>query len=71
MTLFVGGPYHGRDFPIESTAKSLRLPDEEELDTYLGSAESDPGATGKHTWPFLYQLDESTDKPFYRYVIAD
>lgn len=69
MTLFVGGPYHGRDFPIEPMAKLLRLPQESELEAYLGPTESDPGATGKQDWPFLYQLEETTDKPFYRYVV--
>ena len=68
MALFVGGPYHGRDLPIEAMPQMLRLPRESELGTYLGTAEHDPGVTGKHDWPFLYRLDESLDKPFYRFV---
>ena len=70
MTLFVGGPYHGRDLPIEPISSWLRLPTESELDAYLGLSQEDPGATGKHEWPFLYRLEESTDKPFYRFEVS-
>ena len=68
MTLFVGGPYHGRVLPIEPFAGTLRLPAESELDALLGLAKQDPRATVDQDWPFLYQLDDSTDQPFYRYV---
>jgi hypothetical protein len=68
MTLFVGGPHDGRDLPIPPKAKWLRLPPEDELEAYLGLAESDPEVTGKQDWPYLYQLDESTDAPVYRLV---
>lgn len=71
MTLFVGGPYHGRDLPLETPPKMLRLPRESELSAYLGTAQADPGVTGKHDWPFIYHLDESLDKPFYRYVRSE
>jgi len=59
MTLFVGGPYHGRDLPIEPPlALTMRLPRENELDAFLNEAEQDPGATVKHDWPPLYRFVE-------------
>ena len=36
MTLFVGGPYHGRDLPIEPLARIIRMPIEKELDAFIG-----------------------------------
>lgn len=69
MTRFVGGPYDGRDLPIDSSmAKMLRLPRPEELGAFLGECEADPAVTGKLDWPFLYKLDETTTPPHYRFV---
>ena len=68
MTLFVGGPYHGRDLPIEPLARIIRLPKEQELDAFIGVAKSDPGTTANHDWPHLYELDQAIDKSFYRFI---
>jgi hypothetical protein len=66
--LFQGGPYDGRDLPIQPPfAKIMRLPGEKDLAAFLGTAEEDPGATGLQTWPYLYELDEDAKPSIYRF----
>lgn len=68
---FQGGPYDGRDLPIQPPlAQMMRLPREQELDAFLGTAEDDPGVTGLQVWPHLYELDNSVDPPVYRFKDA-
>ena len=65
---FEGGPYDGRDLPIQPPfPKLMRLPDEQEIDAFLGIAAEDPGATGQHDWPNNYELDEAEDPAVYRF----
>ncbi len=65
---FHGGPYNGRDLPIQPPLpKLMRLPQEKELDAFLGIVENDPGATGAQLWPYIYELDESVEPAVYRY----
>jgi hypothetical protein len=65
---FHGGPYNGRDLPIPPPlAKLIRLPQEQELDAFLGTAEEDPGLTGSQTWPYLYELDDGIQPAVYRF----
>ena len=41
--LFHGGPYDGRDLPIQPPlAKVMRLPRQQELDAFLSKSEDDP-----------------------------
>lgn len=69
--LFQGGPYDGRDLPIQPPfAKIMRLPREQELAAFLGTAEADPGVTGLQAWPYLYELDESGELAIYRFKNA-
>ena len=64
---FHGGPYDGRDLPIQPPfAKLMRLPREQELAAFLGTAEDDPGATGLQAWPYLYELYDG-EPPVYRF----
>ena len=68
---FQGGPYDGRDLPIQPPfAKMMRLPREQELAVFLGTAEADPGATGLQAWPYLYELDDSVEPSVYRFKDA-
>jgi hypothetical protein len=68
MTLFVGGPYHGKDLPMAQTPGDIRLPPVGEVDEYLDEERQRPGVTAKMDWPHLYKLDRSTNPPFYRFV---
>ena len=44
---FNGGPYDQRELPIQPPlTKLMRLPQETELDAFLGLVEHDPAATG-------------------------
>ena len=65
---FDGGPYDGRDLPIQPPSpKWMRLPSEGDLEAFLGITKDDPGATGEHDWPYIYELDESGDSAVYRF----
>ena len=65
---FNGGPYDQRDLPIQPPlARLMRLPQEQELDAFLGLVDSDPAATGLQMWPYLYELDDSVEPAVYRY----
>lgn len=65
---FQGGPYDERDLPISPPfAQVMRLPREQDLPAFLGSAEDDPGVTGLQSWPYLYELDESVEPAVYRF----
>ncbi|HUG71147.1 MAG TPA: hypothetical protein VMM76_25585 [Pirellulaceae bacterium] len=65
---FQGGPYDGRDFPIQPPlAKIMRLPPEKDLAAFFQIAEVDPGATGLQEWPYLYELDADAEPPVYRF----
>jgi len=65
---FHGGPYDGHDLPIQpSHAKFIRLPVEQELASFLGTVEEDPGATGSLAWPHLYELDDTAELAVYRF----
>jgi hypothetical protein len=69
MALFVGGPYDGFDLPVDPTlSRQVRLPPKDEIDDFVKARQKDPGATGKHHWPYLYELDSSTSPPCYRFV---
>lgn len=65
---FQGGPYDGRDLPIQPPfAKIMRLPREQDLAAFLGASVNDPGATGLQVWPYLYELDDDAVSPVYRF----
>ena len=65
---FNGGPYDQRDLPIHPPlTRLMRLPQEQELDAFLGLVEDDPAATGHQMWPYLYELDDSVEPAVYRY----
>ncbi|MEO8494053.1 MAG: hypothetical protein ABI614_03215 [Planctomycetota bacterium] len=65
---FQGGPYDGRDLPIDPPfPKIMRLPNEQDLADFLDSAVGDPGATGSQVWPYRYELDESVEPTVYRF----
>ena len=65
---FQGGPYDGRDLPIQPPlAQIMRLPPEQDLAAFLGTAQEDPGATGLQDWPYLYELDEEAEPSVYRF----
>ncbi len=65
---FHGGPYDGRDLPIQPPFPTLmRLPREQDLAAFLGTAEEDPGVTGLQAWPYLYELDDSVEPTVYRF----
>lgn len=65
MTLFVGGPYDGQDFPVDPLImQRLRLPVEERLDGFL----MDPMTSGDEEWPYLYQADTTVKPPVYRFM---
>lgn len=64
MTLFVGGPYHGRDMPVNPDLVTImRLPEVEEWDS-----QDDADATVKRICPHVYELDPELDPPTFRYV---
>lgn len=64
MTKFVGGPYDGRELPIEPEMSHLWLPPEEELDTFL----REPTTTARPGWLSRYWLDNSVEPPVYRFA---
>ncbi|MBC8356873.1 MAG: hypothetical protein H8E66_33295 [Planctomycetes bacterium] len=65
---FQGGPYDGRDLPIQPPfATLMRLPREQDLAAFLGSAEEDPGVTELQAWPHLYELDKSVEPAVYHF----
>ncbi|HUG66634.1 MAG TPA: hypothetical protein VMM76_02710 [Pirellulaceae bacterium] len=65
---FNGGPYDERDLPLQPPlARLMRLPQEQELDAFLGVIEEDPAATGQQLWPHVYELDDSVEPAVYRY----
>ena len=67
MTLFVGGPYHGQDIPIEPPLDvKIRLPEPSGLDAVLNKMTSDPNATIPQHWPYVYELDNAMGDDFYR-----
>ena len=67
--MFVGGPYDGRDLPVDpSLTKSIRLPRPTELDPFVTESKTDPGRTGKVDWPFVYELNDAARPPHYRFV---
>lgn len=69
MTLFVGGPYHGKDLPLVMPIPALvRLPRLEQIDDFWELLRDDPQATVNMEWPFVYELDHSTSPSFYRHV---
>ena len=69
MTLFVGGPYHGKDLPFDPPlAEVVQLPPEDRLEEYWERIHGDPYVTLNMAFPFKYQLDSSTKPEFYRYV---
>ena len=72
MTRFIGGPYDGRDLPIDPPfAKVIRLPREDELDAFLGEGGDDPGSTASFDWPYVYEFDTGFIMPQYRFVKSD
>lgn len=69
MTLFVGGPYHGKDLPVDpDCTASVRLPAEDRLAEFLALIDGDPHGTVNANWPFAYKLDRSTCPAFFRHV---
>ena len=69
MTLFVGGPYHGKDLSLDPPlAEMLQLPPEDRIDEFWTRLHGDPYVTMNADWPHVYQLDSSTKPEFYRYV---
>ena len=63
---FKGGPYDERDLPIHPPlTRLMRLPQEQELDVFLGLVDDDPAATGHQM--YLYELDDSVEPAVYRY----
>jgi len=71
MTRFEGGPYDGKDLPFDpEVAKTIRLPAPEEMSPFLNDRQVDPGATEKHDWPFVYELDETRQPPVYQFAQA-
>ena len=65
---FHGGPYDGRDLPIQPPlTRLIRLPEEEGLDAFLNLVGDDPAATGLQMWPYLYELDDRVDPAVYRF----
>lgn len=64
MTLFVGGPYDGRDLPVNpDLVKTVRLPEVDEWD-----ATGDPDATVPRKCPYVYEVDAATTPPQFRFV---
>lgn len=49
MTLFVGGPYDGKELPVASSMVEVRLPNPEEFAGY------NPQATSHLNWPHVYR----------------
>lgn len=64
MSLFVGGPYHGRELEVDpEICQTIRLPSVEEWDV-----EGDPDATVPRKCPYVYSWDDKADPPCFRYV---
>lgn len=69
MIHFVGGPYDGRKLPLRPPfARTIRLPREDELEAYFDATKSDPAATAKQDWPYVYEIDANSSPLSYRYV---
>jgi hypothetical protein len=69
MTLFVGGPYHGKDLPFDPPLLDLvHLPAEDQLEEFWARIHQDPLVTVNMDWPFVYELDRSTTPEFYRHI---
>ena len=69
MTLFVGGPYHGKELPLEPPLLDLvHLPTEDRLDEFWARVRQDPLVTVNMDWPYVYELDRSTTPEFYRHI---
>ena len=69
MTLFVGGPYHGKDLAFDPPLLDLvRLPEVDRLDDFWARTNADPLITVNMDWPHTYELDRSTTPEFYRHV---
>ena len=69
MTLFVGGPYHGKDLPLTAPLHDLvHLPTEDRLEEFWTRIHQDPLVTVNTDWPNVYELDRSTTPEFYRHI---
>ena len=64
MTIFVGGPYDGRDIAYDPRIlRRVNLPNPDQFDDAMVVRDE----TGKHDWPHAYLADLSVDPPVYRY----
>lgn len=67
MTLFVGGPYDGKDLPFDPyKIKRVPLPPGE-----APTVSEDLTQTADEDWNCIYKADVSTSPPVYRYQAAE